>query len=394
MKNQFNYLLIFLLGFFVFSSCIPNDPEENQTNSDAKFLLLNYSENNKLETGAYISALEFEKSEPVITPLDEIFPMASLGANVDIVNNRVVMGLHSNFNTDGKNRRTVGIWFDMFSTTWEELPILASGSTGRYSYFDVATGKVSQSGHIFYLSSSNDASYNDQYRASLVRYNPKTDELEEALPPGSFALEQPEKGSDTETGQFKNNIYPSPDGRYVYGVISAFGVDGGMYHWDYEILFKYDFQLKKYSRLGDATDKHVTLIGINSSKTHLYYWSSASSSYTKKLVNTSTNSIKEVTISGGQGLSNSSRWNNNGYCSGETNNTIGVYDLINDSKHDISTPSRPYYAQFSAGGNSIYFMLVSSKAHYLCKTADLTATTKIDTICSLSTTVNEFMVIK
>lgn len=394
MNKKFRYTIIVLLVIVLFSSGCVDDPGKIQKDAEPKFLLLNYNENNKLEAGAFISLLEIKKGEPEITPLDEIYPMGSLSSNVDIRNNRVVMGLHSNFNTDGKSRRSVGIWFDVLSTTWEELPLLPSGNTNRYSYFDVATGKVSESGYVYYLSSSNDISYNDQYLASLVRYNPNTDELEQAEPPAFFVLEQPEKGGDTETGQFKRDFYPSDNGRYVYGVVEAFGVSGGSYHWDYEILFKYDFQLDKYTRLGDSSDKHVTLIGMNSSRTELLYYSKIGSDYQRKIVNTETNVVNEVTISGGQGLTNTSRWNSNGYCPGETNNTIGVYDLMNNSKHDIRTPSRPYSAQFSPNGGNIYFMMMSATNNYLCKTSDISATATIDTICALSSTVNEFMIVK
>lgn len=400
MKKLFYLPIIILAGLSLFSSCSKDElehdasSEDNTSNSEQKFLVLNYSDNNKLEAGASISLLEIKNGSPKITPLDEIFPNGSLSANVDIENNRVVMGLHSTFNTDGKSRRSVGVWFDVLSSTWQKLPLLPAGSTSRYVYFDVSTGKVSESGHIYYLSSSNDASYNDQYRASLVRYNPETDLLEQANHPESFVLEQPEKGLDTETGQFKRDFYPSADGRYVYGVVEAFGLSGNIYHWDYEILFKYDFKSNKYTRLGDVGDKHVTIIGMNSSKTELLYYSSAGGTITRKIVNTETNTTREVTISGGQGLANTSRWNSNGYCSGETNNTIGVYDLKNNSKSDIRTPSSPYYAQFSADGKRIYFMIKSSKGNYLCQTSNISASAKVDTVCQLSTTINEFMIVK
>lgn len=394
MRNPFHFIGIIFIGIMLLSSCAIDEPLNNKKDSEPKFLLLNYSDNNKLETGAYISLLEIKKGDAEVTPLDEIFPNNSLSANADIKNNRVVMGLHSSFNTEGKSRRSVGIWFDILATSWYELPLLPSGSENRYTYFDVATGKVSESGYIFYLSSSNDISYNDQYRASLVRYNPDNDVLEQADHPEAFVLEQPEVGGDTETGQFKRDFYPSSDGRYVYGVIEAFGVSGGAYHWDFEILFKYDFQLNRYTRIGDSEDKHVTIIGMNSSRTELCYTSKIDGSYVRKFVNTETNNVKDVTITGGQNLYNTSRWNSNGYCSGETNNTIGVYDLMTDSKHNIHTPSRPYHAQFGPNGDNIYFMMMSTTGSYLCKTSDITESATIDTICALSTTVNEFLIVK
>lgn len=394
MKNTLKNMIIILMGIVFFIACKEDDPENNANDSELKFLLLNYSENNKLETGAYISLLEMKKGEPEITPLAEIYPIYPLSGHVEIENNRVVMGLHSDFNTDGKSRRYVGIWFDVLSTTWEELPLLPSGSESRYSYFDYNTGKVSKSGYIFYLSSSNDISYNDQYRAGLVRYNPETDELTTAISPVSFTLGQPEKGWDTETGIFGLQLFPSNDGRYVYGYIRAFGVDGGSYHYDYEILFKYDFQLEKYTRLGDSSDKHVKIYGINSSKTELFYSSIIDGIYEMRSVNIETNSVKTLTTKGSENRSNTCFWNSNGFCAGQSNNIIAVYDLINDSKHEIRTPSTPYSAQFSPNGEKIYYMTMSSVGNYLCKTSDTSTTATIDTICAISTSVQEFLIVK
>lgn len=271
--------------------------------------------------------------------------------------------------------------------------MLAAG-TGRYAYFDLASPKVSESGHIFYLSASNDKDYHDQYRASLVRYNPKTKELLQAIDPTGFVKAQPEKGWDTEAGQFKNQFYPSKDGRYVYGVVDAFGVDGGAIHWDYRILFKYDFEKEQYTRMGDAEDRNVTIMGITADRNEVAYISSVSNVFHRKLVNTSSNMVRKTTISGGQSYANTSRWNNNGYCSGETNNTIGIYDMISNTKHDIKTKSRPYFAQFSVDGSRVYFMIQSTAAKYLCRTSDLTAEATIDTLCTLPQSVNEFVVVR
>lgn len=394
MKNKLTFQILALFGLILVSSCSKDDSSDvPPSGSEHKFLLLNYSDADRLEAGATISLLEIRNGEPVINTLDAIYPDNSLSRNVEIRNNRVVMGLHNNFNTDGTNRQRVGVWFDPASFSRNVLPLLPSGND-RYAYFDVSSGKVSKSGHVFYLSSSNDSWYHDQYRAILVRYNPSTGALDQAPHPGEFAVNQPERGWDTETGQFKGALYPSDDGRYVYGAISTFGVDGGVIHWDYSILFKYDFELNKYTRLGDAPDSDVNVYGINSNGTELYYSSSMGSGSQRKIVNTATNTTRNVTISGGQNYSNTSRWNSNGYCSGESNNTIGVYNLVSDSKEDIRTPSMPYHAQFSPGGDAIYFMMKSSQGNYLCKTSNLTATATIDTVATLSSKVNEFMIMK
>ena len=391
MKHLKN-LIYLIVTTLLLSSCTSFGGGD-KNGSDAQFLVLQTNNENKIANGASLSLMEVKKGEAKYTTLNAYYPHSDLRNNVDIAKQRVAMGLHRDFNNDGSSRRTNGGWFDIEAPTCEIPPLLPSGK-GRYSYFDVSSAKVSDSGHIFYLSASNDADYYDQYRASLVRYNPATDKLETALNPDGFIISQPEKGWDTEASLFKSQFYPSADGRYVYGMLSAFGLDFGSYHYDYEILFKYDFDTETYTRLGDAEDKHVIILGATSDKNYVAYSTSVNKTYLRKIVNVSTNKTSTCTITGGQAYSNTSRWNKTGYCSGETNNTIGVYNLVSDTFTKINTPARPEYAQFSSGGDFLYFMIESATGKFLLKTSDLTETTKIDTVCTLQSSVYEYMVIK
>lgn len=322
-----------------------------------------------------------------------IYPLLTLRDIVDINNEKVVIGLHSDFNTKGESRLFTGAWFDIGSSKWEELPLLPSGD-GRYAFYQGTSNKVSKSGHIFYFASTNNSLYHDDNRYSLVRYNPKTKELKQALSPEQFALMQPEKGSDTETADLEYAIFPSDDGRYVFGYMSAYGLDGGTYHYDYKILYRYDFETDTYTRIGNPDEKSVTVIGMTTDKQNLAYYSSVKSNYSCNLVNTSTNKVIQSKLFGGQAYNNMSRWNNSGYCSGETDNTIGIYNLIEDSYSEIRTRARPYDAQYGKDGSQIYYMISSSEAKYLCRTSDNTAKATIDTICTLSSDVQEFMVVR
>ena len=387
-----SFLIVSLFAsMLMITSCTPDDDQDIKppAGTEEQFMVLQLSDNNKLEMGAQLSLLKVKNGEPTYKTLNGLYPVTNLRSNVEINNNVAIIGLHTDFNVPGTNRQTNGAWFNIADGAYENLPLLPAGQ-GRYSYFLAGTEKVSKSGHVFYLSASNVADYHDQYRASLVRYNPKTRKLDTALDPASFAVNQPEKGWDTETGQFTKVFYPSSDGRYVYGAIETFGVNGGSIHWDYKILFKYDFDLNVYTRLGGTEDNNVFVLGITSDGNSLFYQNAPD----RKVVNVNSNTINKLTISGGQGYANTSRWNSFSYCSGETNNTIGIYNIVSDVKQILKTSSYPEYAQFSADGKKIYFMIESSKGKYLCRTSDLTSGTVIDTLCTLSSNVNEFMVIK
>ncbi|NLU39568.1 MAG: hypothetical protein GXX78_11865 [Bacteroidales bacterium] len=385
------YLTILTTALLI-AGCDPID-DENTSGKDVKFLVLQGNSTGKAASGASLSILTIKKGEPEYEKVNDLYPAESMHKSADISKSRVAIGLHTDFNVTGKVRQTKGAWFDLESGDWEELPLLPAGN-GRYNYFDVASAKVSESGHIFYLSSSNDQDYFDDYRASLVRYDPKTDKLLQASNPSSFALSQPEKGWDTEAAQYKSQFYPSKDGRYVYGVVDAFGVNGGMLHWDYKILFKYDFETDTYTRLGEKEDKDIVILGITSDKTYVAYTSSISNVYKRKYVNTSTNAVNDFSISGGQGIANPSKWNSSGYCADATDNTIGIYNILEDVNVYIKTPSRPYYSQFAADGKSVYFLMESGAKKFLCKTSDLTAKTTIDTLCTLSSNTIDFFIIK
>ena len=370
--------------------------EEPNKGSNDKFLLLQTNSEKKLADGAQISLLEVNrKGEAEITSIADVYPPKSLRENADIFGERIALGLHRDFNTDGLNNHSNGGWFDIAGEYWYELPLLQAGRESLYSYYDVSTTKVSKSGHIFYHSSTNNKYYGDEYRPVLVRYNPKTEELDAIYRDAveNFVLNQPEKGADTETGQITRQFYPSLDGRYVYGQVDAYGVNFGSLHWDYKLLFKYDFETGTFTRLGDVEDRNVGLLGITADKEYVAFSNYASGKYTRKIVKTSTNETNEYSLTGGQGFAHPSRWNNNGYCSGETNNTIGVYDLKNDMTTTIKTQARPYYAQFSKSDDFIYFMVQNSESNYLCKTSNLSETATIDTVCALPLNLVDFLVI-
>ena len=191
-----SFLIVSLFAsMLMLTSCTPDDDQDIKppAGTEEQFMVLQLSDNNKLEMGAQLSLLKVKNGEPTYKTLNGLYPVTNLRSNVEINNNVAIIGLHTDFNVPGTNRQTNGAWFNIADGAYENLPLLPAGQ-GRYSYFLAGTEKVSKSGHVFYLSASNVADYHDQYRASLVRYNPKTRKLDTALDPASFAVNQPEKG--------------------------------------------------------------------------------------------------------------------------------------------------------------------------------------------------------
>jgi hypothetical protein len=384
-------------------SCIPYggeiDPEKEEEDDEteiiegeeAKFLLLHQNDLGLIGEGSFISVLTVKDGETDYQTI-ELYPLTNLQNNVDINNERVVIGLHDDFNTNGLPRAYNGAWFDIGSNTWEILPLLRADD-GRYAFFQGTPATVSKSGHVFYFASTNNSSYHDDNRYSLVRYNPTNKELKTASSPEIFALQQPELGPDTETADLEYTIFPSDDGRYVYGYASAYGLDGGSYHYDYKILCRYDFETDTYTRLGSLDETIETVIGMTADRQYLAYYCWIGNDYFCNLAHTTSNNIISTKLYDGQDFNNISRWNSSGYCC-RFSSKIGVYNLVGNSYSEIRTQSNPLNTQYGKNSNQIYFMIDTADGKYLCKTSNNTPEATIDTICTLQANVHEFMVVR
>ena len=135
-------------------------------------------------------------------------------------------------------------------------------------------------------------------------------------------------------------------------------------------------------------------MGITSDKTYVAYTSSISNVYKRKYVNTSTNAVNDFSISGGQGIANPSKWNSSGYCADATDNTIGIYNILEDVNVYIKTPSRPYYSQFAADGKSVYFLMEWGEENFMQNERLNKLKQPLITLCTLSSNTIDFFIIK
>jgi len=314
------------------------------------------------------------------------YPESSMLDNCDINNNIMVLGLKA---SEFENN---GAYMNLDESEAYYLPLVeAKPGSGDYSYFQTTTGDVSDNGYIIYSSATNDATYGDQYQPYLLRFNPSDNSIKIAKSPDSFVLGQPEQGSDTEGGVITRNIFASPDGRYAYGSVDAMGVDGGTIHWDYSILFKYDFELDEYTRLGSPDDNDVHIQGMTSDRRYILYYNHDEN----QLLDLETGNITTTDMNTVNVKKNA--WGLYGACVGTSNGDLINKDFVHNNEYVVCSSSGSgwiYNTMFSKNNDRIYFLLEGADKNYLCVTNGIVEGSSYDTISSIPLEFKDMIMIK
>ncbi len=386
MKPYVITVLAFLFIGFAIISCKktdttpeedPNIPPESSINVDFLTYYKPGSEN-ILGDQKLVVQLSVSNGEISYTPILNVYPDNSIINDCDINNNMVALGLH------WRDFDYQGIYFDMNADSYYEFPLVQPSEDSDYAYFQASTADVADNGIIIYSSATNDKNYGDEYRAFLLRLDPSENTAQVAINPNNFAFSQPEMGDDTDMAQFNRNLFASADGRFAYGHIEAYGTEGGGIHWDYNILFKYDFEIDTYYRLGDSEDDNVSIIAMTSDRKYIIY----TNSNAYKILNLETNTTSYP--SGIDNLVNvkENSWGLNGATVGSTAGNIWNKDFVNDREFVVCNMSgSPYNCMFSKDGKRIFFTLNGSESKYLCVTSGIEESSTYDTIGSFP---NEF----
>ena len=385
MKNY--YFFVILLIFILFSCESENSSTEanddnspGNGNSYPEFLAFYEPEGeNIMGEEKQLVLIQVQNGETNYSSFYDLYPYGDdFFRNSDFNENILAMGLHYDLYDDGSR----GVYIDIENGEHTELPMVGPSQDSDYSYFLSSTSRVSENGMILYLSATNDRHYGDEYTPYLIRYNPEENTHKVAVSPESFVLNQPEKGDDTETGQINRNVYISPDGRYAYGMIEAYGVSGNI-HWDYEILFSYDFENEEYTRIGEEGDADVKFYGMTRDGKNILY----SNDGIKKIFNIATQATSEFNFT--YGSIYPIETNDNGFCDTKTTG-IYYYDCINRQEINVIHSYNTEHAHFSKSGDFLYFTLEGSDK-YICRSKDLAEDTEWDT---LGTVPKEFTDIK
>ena len=379
MKTYITIILAFVFGAFVITSCKKSDttPEEDPNNPPESSISADFLTYYKPDSESILGdqklvvQLSVSNGEISYTPILSVYPDNNIISDCNINNNMVALGLN------WRDFDYQGIYFDMNADSYYEFPLVQPSEDSDYAYFQVSTADVADNGIIIYSSATNDKNYGDEYRAFLLRLDPSNNTAQIAINPNSFAFAQPEMGDDTDMAQFNRNLFASADGRFAYGHIEAYGTEGGGIHWDYNILFKYDFETDTYYRLGDSEDNNVTIIAMTSDRKYIIY----TNSNAYKILNLETN-----TTSYPSGIANlvnvkENSWGLNGATVGSTAGNIWNKDFVNDREFVVCNMSgSPYNCMFSKDGKRIFFTLNGIESKYLCITSGIEENSTYDTI--------------
>ena len=378
MKRYIPTILALLFTVFILASCEKDDttPEEETPPQDEPSLSVDFltfykpDSENILGTEKLVVKLSVSNGNITYSPILDVYP-ENIVTDCSINNNMVALGLNWR---DFDNK---GIYFDMNADSYYEFPLVQPSEDSDYSYFQASTADVSNNGMIIYSSATNDINYGDEYRAFLLRVDPSDNTAEAAINPNEFVFSQPEMGEDTDMSQFNRLLFASADGKYAFGHLEAYGTEGGGIHWDYKILFKYDFETKTYYRLGDPDDSNVNIKGMTSNKKYIIY----SNSGTYKVLNLETNATSQPTNIANLMNVQENSWGPNGPCVGSTAGDIWNKDFVNDKEFVVCHMSgSPYNCMFAEDGKKIFFTLNGSDHKYLCVTSGIEENSTYDTI--------------
>jgi hypothetical protein len=373
------YLLAVLFVACIVVSCETEDDLGNgdDSNSIENMSLIAFYEPDDLYAMGdqkQLAKLEVDNGELSFSSFESVYPEGdNFYKNADLSGDFLALALHNDFD-DGYS--SLGVCINIATKDIFNLPLVAPQQDSDYAYFQSGTARVSENGYVVYSSATNDKHYGDEYRPYLIRYNTQTNEYQLAISPENFVLSQPEKGSDTETGQFNRTLYISPDGRYVYGVLEAYGVSGNI-HWDYDILYQYDFENEEYMRLGEEGDDDVSIVGLTADGKKVVYMNDGET----KIHDISTGLVTQRDLYFG-GSSIPKQWNNDGLCRSAT---TGIYydDFVNDAEIKVLNEYGTGNVFFSENGQNIYFTMDGSETNYFCRTQGLLENSLYDTICAL-----------
>jgi len=386
MKKHIISIFTFLFLFLSFTSCDP-DIFNTVNEKNVEFLALYVPHSTKiLGDEKKIVKITIKNGEVSYSTFSDAYPSDSrFIAQSDLRNDIFTLGL------DWRDFDYQGMYQKIDETDFHYLPMVTEQNENRYSYFKTNTATLSDNGYILYLTGTAHKAYGSPYHDYMIRFNTSDDSYEVAESPDIFALSQPEKTDDTETASFEE-VFISADGKIAYGYLEAWGVNGGTNHYDYDILFSYNFDTKKYKRLGSTDDNSVSIGGMTYDRKRILYYNH----HKLKMLNLKTGEITFVADNINLVNVKKNSWGNRGACVG-TNNKLYIKDFISDKEYtvcELSGWGEVENTIFSKDGQHIYFTIDNGDHKYLCVTDDVEEKASYDTLGVYPREFSDLMLIK
>ncbi len=272
---------------------------------------------------------------------------------------------------DYKNKLVV---FDINSKQIDTLPWATTNNENTWSAFGSAFD--ASNSYVYYIMREVSSNYNDWPGSYLCRYNINSGEFIQMANPSDFTLDQPEVGSDTEIGNW-TSVHASDDGSNCVGSIMAWGTEGGMNHYDYDIVYRYYPENNTEDKLERIGTGDMAVSGSTSGNKYVYQNSNVTNTETGEYFVLSEVKYLSTNYTGYQ--------NANGTL--KISNYYGkdIYIYYADIENDVQTLVVETYpeiqfAQMDKSGNFIWFGIEGNEENILCKTQDLSEGSIVDTV--------------
>lgn len=267
--KHLTYLIAVLVGVMFISSCdkdkIPTDtkPEGNE------FLFL-YTPGVNADHGpdkGFFKVTIDKDGESEIARLNDFYP--TKWQNVDANNGHVAFVAHDNINIDDAARHSRLAYFNASSpgnisvvNPPEEAPIDWHWEIWNNKSTVMKDGRIIA--NLYLVHRGGLESQAPFYYIGV--YDPMSKSWTISQEISDFVLAQPEKGHDTEGGILDADKVLSPDEKRVYFRSRGYGLQGGVYHYDYGFITYYDIDKNEFGRVMEGD-----FIPVGVSKNSVFY---------------------------------------------------------------------------------------------------------------------------
>lgn len=247
------YLVVLVIIFTLFA-CDENDTKEPKTSDKIKFLT--YS-NNPSDKGLAIIEVDNSDYSYTIKNISSTSPYYKY--NYSVATNGSKYSFISTSNE---------IVFGDINSTYNVVPTLPipegydfCSQTGNHTY-PLSDGRV-----VFFATYGYD--FGNGAFNSLYIYDPREEDYAIFGDLDDYAINHPAADPDTESGDIiDKGLAVSKDQKYIYCMLSGWGVEGNSIHQDFYEIVRYDLTNGNFDKV-KLTERDVNIVGISFDNSYL-----------------------------------------------------------------------------------------------------------------------------